>query len=91
MAMRKAFATDGKLDGRVADDGNANIAIARSLGRSVKAEGMVMAGFDDIYSIQYFKTNLRPYWNRRGDNSIEQQFALAVPTRCMTAKRAASS
>lgn len=37
-----------------------------------------MAGFDDIYSIQYFKTNLRPYWNRKGDNSIEQQFALAA-------------
>lgn len=78
MAMRKAFATNGKLDDRVAAAGNANIAVARTLGRSVKAEGMVMAGFDDIYSIQYFKTNLRPYWNRRGDNSIEQQFALAA-------------
>ena len=78
MAMRKAFATGGKLDGQVAAADNANIAVARSLGRAAKAEGMVMAGFDDIYSIQYFKTNLRPYWNRRGDNSIEQQFALAA-------------
>lgn len=78
MAMRKAFATGGKLDGKIAAADNANIAVARSLGRTAKAEGMVMAGFDDIYSIQYFKTNLRPYWNRKGDNSIEQQFALAA-------------
>ncbi len=78
MAMRKAFATGGKLDGQVAATDNANIAVARSLGHAAKAEGMVMAGFDDIYSIQYFKTNLRPYWNRKGDNSIEQQFTLAA-------------
>ena len=78
MAMRRAFAADGKLDGKTAAADNANIAVARSLGRAVKAEGMVMAGFDDIYSIQYFKTDLRPYWNRRGDSSIERQFALAA-------------
>ncbi len=78
MAMRKAFATGGKLDGQVIAADNSNIAVARSLGRAAKAEGMIMAGFDDIYSIQYFKTNLRPYWNRKSDNSIEQQFTLAA-------------
>lgn len=78
MTLRKAFAANGKLDDKAASADNANIAVARSLGRSVEAEGMVMAGFDDIYSIQYFKTDLRPYWNRKGDSSIERQFALAA-------------
>ena len=78
MTLRKAFAANGKLDGKAASADNANIAVARSLGRSVEAEGMVMAGFDDIYSIQYFKTDLRPYWNRKGNSSIERQFALAA-------------
>lgn len=78
MDMRKAFAAGGRLDGRIAPADNANIAVVHGLGRAARAEGMVMAGFDDIYSIQYFKTNLRPYWNRRGDSSIERQFALAL-------------
>lgn len=37
----------------------------------------VMLGYDDMYSVQYFGTNLRPYWNRDGKSSIEKQFALA--------------
>ncbi len=40
-------------------------------------EQHVLIGYDDIYSIQYFKQNLRPYWNRNGASSIEKQFALA--------------
>lgn len=38
----------------------------------------VMIGYDDIYSIQYFGQNLRPYWNKDGNSTIEQQFAKAV-------------
>ena len=37
----------------------------------------VMLGYDDLYSIQYFGQNLRPYWNKNGDSSIEKQFELA--------------
>ncbi len=37
----------------------------------------IMIGYDDIYSIQYFHQNLRPYWNRDGKSSIEQQFGFA--------------
>ena len=36
-----------------------------------------MVGYDDIYSIQYFGRNLRPYWNRDGNKTIESQFAAA--------------
>jgi hypothetical protein len=29
----------------------------------------LMLAYDDEYSIQYFKKNLRPYWRRNGDNA----------------------
>ncbi len=41
-------------------------------------EKYIMIGYDDIYAIQYFKQNLRPYWNKDGKSSIEKQFALAA-------------
>ncbi|MDR1683187.1 MAG: DUF5127 domain-containing protein, partial [Candidatus Symbiothrix sp.] len=43
----------------------------------VKAEctsDKIMLGYDDIYSIQYFGENLRPYWNVDGKSSIVEQF-----------------
>ncbi len=30
---------------------------------------MLMLAYDDEYSIQYFKKNLRPYWRRNGDDA----------------------
>ena len=43
------------------------LALVRSLGETQKADGHLLIGYDDIYSIQYFGDNLRPYWNREGD------------------------
>ena len=40
-------------------------------------EKHVLIGYDDLYSVQYFKQNLRPYWNKDGKSSIEKQFASA--------------
>ncbi|MDR1341682.1 MAG: DUF4965 domain-containing protein [Prevotellaceae bacterium] len=37
----------------------------------------IMLGYDDIYSIQYFGENLRPYWNRSGEENIVSQFQKA--------------
>lgn len=37
-----------------------------------------MIGYDDIYSVQYFGENLRPYWNRKGDKTIFDQFRSAA-------------
>lgn len=39
--------------------------------------GKIMLGYDDLYSIQYFGKNLRPYWNREGNRSIESVFTQA--------------
>src|SRR5690606_21155077 len=30
----------------------------------------ILLGYDDLYSIQYFKENLRPWWNKDNTNSI---------------------
>ncbi|MCD8740366.1 DUF4965 domain-containing protein [Mucilaginibacter roseus] len=48
-----------------------------SVGATAK-EQFVMIGYDDLYSVQYFKTNLRPWWNTDGKHTIEQQLALAA-------------
>ena len=36
-----------------------------------------MLAYDDIYSVQYFGQNLRPWWNQDGKQTIEKQIALA--------------
>ena len=37
-----------------------------------------MLAYDDIYSIQYFGQNLRPYWNRNENETIFSQMKKAV-------------
>ncbi|MDR0811138.1 MAG: DUF4965 domain-containing protein, partial [Paludibacter sp.] len=53
------------------------LALTKKLGNTKFAAGKVMLGYDDIYSIQYFDDNLRPYWNRKGDKNIVDIFAKA--------------
>jgi hypothetical protein len=36
-----------------------------------------LVGYDDIYSIQYFQQNLRPWWKNDASQTIEKQLALA--------------
>ncbi|MCC6356523.1 MAG: DUF4965 domain-containing protein [Verrucomicrobiae bacterium] len=72
---RDAFASSGSLPGSIDDrqprapaDGQPVLALALDLGE-VAAETRTrwaILAYDDIYSIQYFKTNLRPYWRRDG-------------------------
>lgn len=37
---------------------------------SQQKEQVIMLGYDDLYSIQYFKQNLRPWWNRDSSKTI---------------------
>ena len=62
-------------DAQVMPDGM--LSISRNLGQVNKAAGKIMVGYDDIYSIRYFGTQLHPYWNRNGDKTIESQFEAA--------------
>ncbi len=45
---------------------------------AVAKEQLILMGYDDLYSIQYFKTNLRPYWNQSGTVKFEQQLTKAA-------------
>ena len=57
--------------------GNHKMALTKLLGNKQNASGKVMIGYDDLYSIQYFGDNLRPYWNRNNDKNIYQMFEAA--------------
>ncbi|MBE9583478.1 DUF4965 domain-containing protein [Mucilaginibacter sp. JRF] len=41
-------------------------------------ERFVELGYDEIYAIQYFNTNLRPWWNNSGKETIEGQLTNAA-------------
>lgn len=56
------------------------LAVSRNLDKVGKdvMSGFIMLGYDDLYSIQYFGENMRPYWNRKGDKTIDGEFAAAA-------------
>lgn len=53
------------------------MSLTHNLGSVESFSGKVMIGYDDIYSIQYFGDNLRPYWNQDGNQTIAGQFHAA--------------
>jgi len=57
-----------------ASDGYSKLALTVNLGKVAQADNHLLIGYDDIYSIQYFGKNLRPYWNRNNDETILSQF-----------------
>lgn len=70
---------DASLSGDLSDKMEA-LAISDNL-RTVDskgASGYVMLAYDDLYSIQYFNDNLRPYWNRNGSKTIADELQLAA-------------
>ena len=44
---------------------------------SNKVERFVELGYDEIYAVQYFNNNLRPWWNANGSETIEGQLISA--------------
>jgi hypothetical protein len=41
-------------------------------------EQFILLGYDDLYSIQYFGQNLKPWWRNDPSQTIEKQLALAA-------------
>ena len=79
--MKSAFRATGTVGNimQASPDEQDRLAFARSLGKIKKpVTGYFMLGYDDIYSIQYFGTNLFPYWNRTGDKNIFDLFTQAA-------------
>ncbi len=79
-ALRKAFIEGRPVSavGNNGSDASGRMAVVRDLGNASKASGKVMIGYDDIYSIQYFEENLRPYWNKDGGKTIKDAFQSAL-------------
>ena len=78
-SLRSAFLDGSSISGvgKTGNDGDGRMAVVRDLGTAAKASGKVMIGYDDIFSIQYFEENLRPYWNKDGNKTIKDAFQAA--------------
>ena len=76
--LRTAFVS-GNAEHTAASGANeaARMALVRDLGTTQAASGKVLIGYDDIYSIQYFGENLRPYWNADGTRTIMDELVAA--------------
>jgi hypothetical protein len=80
-SMREDFINSGALSKKnpASPDEQNRLAFSRTLGKIKKSvSGYFMLGYDDIYSIQYFGENLRPYWNKNGDKTISDIFTVAA-------------
>lgn len=77
LTMRREFFQKGELSEQSTGE---FMALSTRMGKvgSKSSAGYLMIGYDDLYAIQYFGENIRPYWNRKGDKSIQSQFALAA-------------
>jgi hypothetical protein len=73
-SLREAFGQDGlapRLWRDLVQPSAANSVVGAVAGKSVKVSSQpvtrwLMLAYDDLYSIQYMKQNLRPYWRRNG-------------------------
>ena len=63
---------EGSLEAPTAAEGSC-AAMAFAVGKvsSRPVSRWLMLAYDDIYSIQYFKQNLRPYWRRNGAEAAD--------------------
>ena len=75
-AIRSEFIDAGTISSNKGE----YLAITANIGKvgTKVVSDYIMVGYDDLYSILYYGEKVRPYWNRKGDSSIEQQFALAA-------------
>lgn len=75
LALRQAFLQGTDFPAASGEDLSGRMAMVRKV--ETGKEDHVLIGYDDLYSIQYFGENLRPYWNRSGEKTIAQAFAEA--------------
>ena len=74
-SMSSASKSNNKITGKSLE--LVTVADLGKVGAEAK-EQYFLLGYDDIYSIQFFHQNLRPYWNRNGNETIENQLSLAA-------------
>ena len=83
---KREFFEKGKLSGIVNKDLSSemekqmtSLALSQEIGKvgPKSVSNQIMIGYDDLYSIQYFGDNLRPWWNSDGKKSIIDEFSKA--------------
>lgn len=68
----------GKADATSAKGKNLTLATVLPFNvGTATAEKTVLIGYDDIASVQYFGENLKPWWNRKSNQTIDKQLTLA--------------
>lgn len=55
-----------------------SLVLTTSFDRVLAGSGKIMLGYDEGFAIQYYGENLRPFWNKNGKQTIEQEFAKAT-------------
>ncbi len=75
-----SFTAETSTAANVSSGKNLVLNTSVSLGKvgATAKEQYFLLGYDDIYSIQYFHKNLKPWWNKNGDQTIEKQLAKAA-------------
>lgn len=73
--LQEEFSLNGNLTPKTDLMQNSHIAICQNLGTDSNLSGHILVGYDDVFAISYFGDNLRPYWNRNENKTIEQVFA----------------
>jgi hypothetical protein len=83
--LRTNFCKTGNLltkepNGSTLSANSKSLSIRKNLGDVSKEgiKGYFMLGYDDIFSMQFFGTNIRPYWNRKGNTDIFNIFRKAT-------------
>jgi hypothetical protein len=70
----------GKMDKSAINTGKRlalSTIIPLKLSAGATAEQHLMLGYDDLYSVQYFGKDLRPWWNSKNDQTMDKQLVLA--------------
>ncbi len=80
-ALKDAFVKNQPSAGQTSTGAGSELAMSAvlNLGKVEKAEKAqhLLIAYDDLYSVQYFGENLRPWWNRTGKVTIGQLLTLA--------------
>ncbi len=84
--MKKSFAEGGKINSRldkmtaVMSNSMPVLACTDAVGKvsSKPASGYVMLAYDDIESIQYFEKNLKAWWTKDGQVTIDEALTAAA-------------
>ena len=55
-----------------------NTTISLGTVAATEKQSMLMIGYDDLFSLQYFGTNLKPWWKKNNTSTIEGQLTKAA-------------